>query len=209
MTHDNAGLEELAGHGNAAAYAFPVPMRKTRSCDFSFAGLKEAVRRKVLEECGGDSSLGWEDTARIMLQPQHASVRADIAAAFQAAVCKHLVTRTERAIMFATGMHEGGDGGGGGDRAGESGGGGGGNSAGSTTTTAASASSATPSATPSLGLISLSGGVACNTVLREAIRDAAEQHNLLLHCPPVELCVDNGVMIAWVRARSVHSKSIV
>ena len=135
------------------------------SCDFSFAGLKEAVRRKVLQMCGGDASLGWEQTAAIMRQPENAAIRADIAASFQAAVCKHLVTRTERAIIFA--MQE-----------------------------PALASDADGTAPP-LGLISLSGGVACNTVLREAIRKVAEQYGLVLHCPPIELCVDNGVMIAW------------
>ena len=96
-----AGLELLAAQGDDTAFLFPVPMQKTRSCDFSFAGLKEAVRRKVLEMCGGDDSLGWEETAAIMQLEENRTVRADIAASFQAAVCKHLVTRTERAIMFA------------------------------------------------------------------------------------------------------------
>lgn len=74
-------LAELASGGDAAAYAFPRPMRG-RGLDFSFSGLKTAVRLQLENE------------------PSSANgrLRADIAASFQAAVVDTLVEKSLRAL---------------------------------------------------------------------------------------------------------------
>ncbi|MDR1910531.1 MAG: tRNA (adenosine(37)-N6)-threonylcarbamoyltransferase complex transferase subunit TsaD [Holosporales bacterium] len=43
----------------------------------------------------------------------------------------------------------------------------------------------------------LSGGVAANQTIRKAIEDFATSCNIPFVVPPVELCTDNGAMIAW------------
>jgi N6-L-threonylcarbamoyladenine synthase len=70
-------LEEAAREGNPRRYALPRPMRGREGSDFSFSGLKTAVRLIVDE---GDVSLP------------------DMAASFQAAVVDILRDRTEGAI---------------------------------------------------------------------------------------------------------------
>jgi len=42
----------------------------------------------------------------------------------------------------------------------------------------------------------LTGGVACNSQLRQQMQQAAQAEGLQLHYPKVELCTDNGAMIA-------------
>jgi N6-L-threonylcarbamoyladenine synthase len=42
----------------------------------------------------------------------------------------------------------------------------------------------------------LTGGVAANTPLREALAAAAGEHGVRLHVPPPRLCTDNAAMIA-------------
>ena len=43
----------------------------------------------------------------------------------------------------------------------------------------------------------VSGGVASNIALREALKNLALKNNLIFEAPPISLCTDNGVMIAW------------
>ncbi len=75
-------VERAAAGGDPTAVALPRPMVGKPGCDFSFSGLKTAVRRRVEE--AGDAL----DDRRV----------ADIAAAFQAAVAGSLVDRTRRAV---------------------------------------------------------------------------------------------------------------
>lgn len=49
----------------------------------------------------------------------------------------------------------------------------------------------------------VSGGVAANRALRTALVGAAEMHGYSFHAPPLNLCTDNGVMIAWAGAEHV------
>ncbi len=71
-------IETLARQGNARRYALPRPMRGRQGADFSFSGLKTAVRQIVQSE---------------------AVSQADLAASFQAAVIDCLVDRTRAAIV--------------------------------------------------------------------------------------------------------------
>jgi N6-L-threonylcarbamoyladenine synthase len=41
------------------------------------------------------------------------------------------------------------------------------------------------------------GGVAANQALRKALQRSAAEAGTVLVVPPVELCTDNGAMIAW------------
>ena len=79
-------LERAAREGDAAAYDFPRAWLGG-SLDFSFSGLKTAVRRAVTERVPG------------LRQPKlRAGVNvADVAASFQAALLEVLVTKTARA----------------------------------------------------------------------------------------------------------------
>ncbi|WP_457612042.1 bifunctional N(6)-L-threonylcarbamoyladenine synthase/serine/threonine protein kinase [Methanocaldococcus sp.] len=48
------------------------------------------------------------------------------------------------------------------------------------------------------GEVLLVGGVAANKRLREMIKDMAEEHGVEFYVPPMDLCGDNGAMIAWL-----------
>ena len=43
----------------------------------------------------------------------------------------------------------------------------------------------------------VSGGVAANTSLRAGIEELAKKNGMIFAAPPLKLCTDNGVMIAW------------
>ena len=45
-------LEALARRGDPKAYRFPVPLRRRKDCDFSYAGLKTAVRLAIERDLG-------------------------------------------------------------------------------------------------------------------------------------------------------------
>ncbi|HSV71229.1 MAG TPA: tRNA (adenosine(37)-N6)-threonylcarbamoyltransferase complex transferase subunit TsaD [Methylibium sp.] len=80
-------LARLAEFGDPQAYALPRPLLHSGDLDFSFAGLKTAVRTQVLK-------LG----ANVCEQP-----RADLAAATQAAIVEVLVKKSLAALK-ATGL---------------------------------------------------------------------------------------------------------
>jgi len=76
-------IAELAERGDAAAFAFPRPLRG-RGLDFSFSGLKTAVRIEVARQREGHAALSGQ-------------LRADIAASFQQAAVDSLVEKCLRA----------------------------------------------------------------------------------------------------------------
>ena len=43
----------------------------------------------------------------------------------------------------------------------------------------------------------VSGGVASNSYLRSTLQKVCDLHDCELVCPPIKLCTDNGIMIAW------------
>ncbi|MCZ6669734.1 MAG: tRNA (adenosine(37)-N6)-threonylcarbamoyltransferase complex transferase subunit TsaD [Acidobacteria bacterium] len=47
----------------------------------------------------------------------------------------------------------------------------------------------------------VSGGVACNSLLRERFQDLADQEGFSFHCPPPGLSLDNAAMVAAVGGR--------
>jgi N6-L-threonylcarbamoyladenine synthase len=50
---------------------------------------------------------------------------------------------------------------------------------------------------PAARLLVVAGGVAANGAVRTALREAAERAGFTLLAPPVRLCTDNAVMVAW------------
>lgn len=84
-------IERLAATGNAAAVALPRPMLGRAGCDFSFSGLKTALRHEVARR-----------EAKAALTERG---RADLAAAFQAAVADVLADRTGNAIAAARAIY--------------------------------------------------------------------------------------------------------
>ncbi|MBI1391344.1 MAG: tRNA (adenosine(37)-N6)-threonylcarbamoyltransferase complex transferase subunit TsaD [Alphaproteobacteria bacterium] len=80
-------IESAAVAGRADRFHMPRPLLNRQDCDFSFSGLKTAVRVIVEQEFAG----GRLDGQAI----------ADIAGGFQTAVAEHLAARTARAIANA------------------------------------------------------------------------------------------------------------
>ncbi|WP_445150083.1 tRNA (adenosine(37)-N6)-threonylcarbamoyltransferase complex transferase subunit TsaD [Baekduia sp. Peel2402] len=74
-------LEKLARDGDVTRFAFPIS-KNVGGLDFSFAGLKTALLYKVRD-------LGEEEATE---------ARADLAAAYQAAIVEQLAVRVERAL---------------------------------------------------------------------------------------------------------------
>jgi len=80
-------IERAAASGSAGRVDLPRPMVGRPEPDFSFSGLKTALRQRVAE-LTADGALATQD-------------RADLAAALQAAITDCLADRTERAIAIA------------------------------------------------------------------------------------------------------------
>lgn len=75
-------LEQLARHGDARRYALPLPLLSAESCDFSFSGLKTAVRQQAAALPAGDDQ-----------------ARADLAAALQQTLATVLAEKCRRALQ--------------------------------------------------------------------------------------------------------------
>ena len=50
---------------------------------------------------------------------------------------------------------------------------------------------------PNANTLVVAGGVAANTALRTKLEDVAGAQGMVLAAPPLNLCTDNGAMIAW------------
>ena len=50
---------------------------------------------------------------------------------------------------------------------------------------------------PSLSCLVVAGGVAANQEVRRQLTRVASEAGLPMVCPPVRLCTDNGIMVAW------------
>ena len=81
-------VEQAAKGGDPARFALPRPMLGRAGCDFSFSGLKTAVRHAAARQ-----------------GTMHAQDRADMAAAFQAACLDIVIDRTRNAMEVFTQRH--------------------------------------------------------------------------------------------------------
>ncbi len=82
-------IERLAAHGDPLRFDLPRPLVGRAGCDFSFSGLKTALRRKV----------------ETLSEPPTQHDLADLAAGFQAAVGDVLEDRLRNAAACFRGMH--------------------------------------------------------------------------------------------------------
>ena len=135
-------LSKLAKSGNPSRFKLPRPMIASGDLDFSFSGLKTAaltLKRKLESDNGFDQQ-----------------TRADVAAAFQAAIVDVLVAKS-LAALASTGMSR----------------------------------------------LVVAGGVGANKLLREKLSLAGESRGAKVYYPPLDLCTDNGAMIAFAAAMRI------
>lgn len=133
-----AALSKLADEGDANRFPLPAAMLQSGDLDVSYSGLKAAAARLV-ESLGGVEKLSNQD-------------KCDIAASFERAAFKTLLTKIERALQQK-----------------------------------------------SYRSIVVGGGVAANPKLRSQIESLAQSHSIPAHFPPsLDLCSDNGAMVALV-----------
>jgi tRNA N6-adenosine threonylcarbamoyltransferase len=88
-------IERAAAAGDAARFALPRPMKGRPGCDFSFSGLKTALRQAVAARARGDGRLAAQDVA-------------DLAASLQAAIGDSLIDRTANAVTLFRARHPSG-----------------------------------------------------------------------------------------------------
>jgi N6-L-threonylcarbamoyladenine synthase len=82
-------IERIAKQGDAMRFSLPLPLKGKPGCDFSFSGLKTAVRL-ALESCGANP--GEQD-------------KADLAASFQRTVMAVILDRAKNAIALFDAAH--------------------------------------------------------------------------------------------------------
>jgi N6-L-threonylcarbamoyladenine synthase len=129
-------IEKLALNGNTQSFKFPIPLQDG-SVNFSFSGLKSAIRRQI-----------------DLLSDQEIKAKtSDICASFQETVALTLEKKCQLAL----------------------------------------------NRTNSKKLV-LSGGVAANKLLRNRLNNLCIENNVTFHAPPLNLCTDNAVMIAYAGA---------
>lgn len=135
-------VEQAAKQGDKHRFKFPQPLKGKPGCDFSFSGLKTAVRRAA-EKCVADHGyLRREDVN-------------DLCASFQDTMARTINDRLGRAMDDYSARHDG------------------------------------------AGRLIVAGGVAANQYLRGSLQTLCDGRGFTLSAPPLDLCTDNGAMIAW------------
>ncbi len=81
-------VEQAASTGDARRFAFPVPLKGRDDCNFSFSGLKTAVRQ-----------------AAVAAEPLDKQTVSDICASFQHAACEAVADRVQRAMVMFERLH--------------------------------------------------------------------------------------------------------
>ncbi|MEN6452367.1 MAG: tRNA (adenosine(37)-N6)-threonylcarbamoyltransferase complex transferase subunit TsaD [Thermoguttaceae bacterium] len=157
-------LQRASAGGNPRAYAFPRPLLRDERIEFSFSGLKTAVRYAIERELAsrsqrtevgdrgrGTSVPGAPTIPTVPSGPNGGALPpetiADLAASFQEAVVDCLVGKSVAALQ-QTGA----------------------------------------------GALCVGGGVAANARLRQRLQEEADRRQFELHIAPLRLCTDNAVM---------------
>ncbi len=131
-------VEKFAKSGNKKAYQLPKPLMKKGEHNFSFSGLKTAVRNQIIK-----------------LDKINEQKKADICASFQYTIAEILTNKLLKSIrLFGTKF-------------------------------------------PNSKNVIISGGVAANLYIRNKLESAIGHLGYKLFYPPIDLCTDNAVMIAW------------
>jgi N6-L-threonylcarbamoyladenine synthase len=137
-------VEKEAMHGNARRFALPRPMQHRKEADFSFSGLKTALRL----EAEKIAPLSDQDVA-------------DLCASFQQAVVDVVFDRLRAGLRLFRAQY------------------------------------GAPTA------LVVAGGVAANQAIRKVLHRLAFESGTVLVAPPLDLCTDNGAMIAWAGAERI------
>lgn len=169
-------VEKLAVQGDENRFKFSRPLidslNKNHLCDFSFSGLKTAVRREI-EKLIGENFSHLTSPKKV-----NEKDKADICASFQRVVCEIIVNRLEN-VSSGAGRHmsrplqnDKSD-----------------NIVGDGLVPARSQ--------PQLRNIVIAGGVAANRYIFSHLKIWAQKKDLELIAPPISLCTDNAAMVAW------------
>lgn len=95
-TGGGPALERAALNGNATAVELPVPMKQRKDCDFSYSGLKNALRGKVAERRAERGLI--DDETQLPEQDVF-----DLAASFQNVAIRHVEDRLKVAFKRVIG----------------------------------------------------------------------------------------------------------
>ena len=165
-------VEILAKKGNENRFKFSRPLidgilNKEHLCDFSFSGLKTAVRRQIEKLIGEDFSH--------LTSPQKISDqdKADICASFQRVVCQIILNRLENVFLLNS------------------------SSKNQIKSPENSISRNLSETTNGIKKLVIAGGVAANRYIFSALKTWSQNHNLEVVAPPINLCTDNAAMVAW------------
>ena len=134
-------VEKAAKTGNADRFVFPRPLVGEARLDFSFSGLKTAVRQAAME-----------------IAPLSDQDIADVCASFQKAISRTLKDRIGRGLQRFK--------------------------------------SEFPASSEPPALV-VAGGVAANLEIRRTLQTLCDEQRFRFIAPPLHLCTDNAVMIAW------------
>ena len=137
-------VEKEALRGDVKRFALPRPMQHRKDADFSFSGLKTALRL----EAERIAPLSDQDVA-------------DLCASFQQAVVDVVFDRLRAGLRLFRAEYG-----------------------------------------PPTALVA-AGGVAANQPIRAVLRRLAAETGTVLIAPPLDLCTDNGAMIAWAGAERI------
>lgn len=139
-------VEKLAQKGDSKKFNFPKPLCN-KSCenflDFSFSGLKTAVRTTI-------------EKISIETVENPENIKADICASFQHTVAEILTYKMNLALKYCK-THD-----------------------------------------IKINAAAIAGGVAANQCILNRLQNLCDQHKVRFAVPPIGLCTDNGVMIAWM-----------
>ncbi|SMC77016.1 tRNA (adenosine(37)-N6)-threonylcarbamoyltransferase complex transferase subunit TsaD [Rhizobium sp. RU36D] len=134
-------VEKAARNGDPKRFTFPRPLVGEARLDFSFSGLKTAVRQTAES-----------------IAPVGEQAIADICASFQRAIGRTLEDRIGRGLARFRQEFPDYDG---------------------------------------MPALVVAGGVAANQEIRRVLQGLCDKHGFRFVAPPLQLCTDNAVMIAW------------
>jgi N6-L-threonylcarbamoyladenine synthase len=171
-------VEQYATRGDANRFDLPRPLKGRAGCDFSFSGLKTAVRETA------------EDLGALTDQD-----KADLCASFQKAVADTMQNRLKKAFeMFRDEVRPPSPFGHFPNKLGE------GLDAVISPNLLGEYPEGGRGAFPQTPTLVVAGGVAANKALRTMLETTSAANGFTLSVPPFHLCTDNAAMIAWAAA---------
>lgn len=175
-------VENLAKNGSENAINFPLPLKDRRDLDFSFSGLKNAVRLAILEH-NSDSIKNPDSIESASAKNlENLKFSQNLCASFQSAAIKHLLDKCER--LFSSNF--------------------GAKNTKNIESKPEDSIENTIKAAPNIEsenkiqqirYFALVGGASANLSLRQKLNKLCEKYNKTLLLAPLEFCSDNAAMI--------------